>query len=101
MPLTVAVQVGVRDARALVVGQLHRFVGHEQVEDVVGGRVTADDRPVDRHALDTSGELFQDAQGDRRLPRVTLDCRDIDAGRHVATIATRTIRREVPSHPSE
>ncbi len=82
--LRVAVQVGVRDAGALLVGQLDGVVGDQQVQDVVGGRVAADDGAVDRHAFDPARQLFEHAQRDRRLAREALHRRDVHARGHVS-----------------
>ena len=63
----------------------HRTVraARQQVEHVVVVRIRgADDRTEHPHPADPPAQLVEDPDGDRRLARLSLGRREVDAGRH-------------------
>ena len=70
--LGVGVNLLVRHADALLVGQVHAVVREQQLEHVVRGVGRPGDRSEHAHPLDGAGQQVDDAEGDGRLPRVAL-----------------------------
>ncbi len=84
--LGVGMHVVVGDADALVVAEVDAIVLEEQLQDVVPLADRSSDGTEDADPLDLAGEGVEHAEGDRRLPCIAFDGRDVDAScldRHV------------------